>query len=545
MDLIGRVVDRWLGLAPAPVADIEVERGLRVPMPDGVELLADRYAPAGAGPMPVVLVRGPYGRGGFWGAMFGGVLARQGLQVLLQSVRGTFGSGGEFDAQRQEREDGLATAAWVRAQPWCDGRLGAAGLSYLGYTQWAVAPYLDPPMDAVCLAVTASEFNSHHYPGGSFNLYDSLSWTVLTGRQEDVSPLRGAFDPVQERRTRRAQAQLPLRDADAAALGHTSRFWRDVVTHGEPGDDFWASSDHSLAVPKLTAPATMTTGWYDLFLPWQLRDFRALRDAGRTARVTIGPWAHADPPALRTELRDQAQWLRAHLLGEPLPAYPAVRAYLQHAGQWLEFDRWPPPQTRPTPLYLHPDGGLDWQPAPDSGPDSFTYDPSDPTPSVGGPLLDGKNRQRDNRAVEARPDVLVYTGAPLEHDLDLVDEVSATVHVRTELPHADVYVRLCDVDTRGVSRNICDGILRLRPGRPPAAPDGAVQAAVEMWPTGYRLRRGHRLRVQVAAGAFPRFARNHGTGEPLADAVAMRPCRHEVYHDPAHPSCVVLPVLGR
>jgi putative CocE/NonD family hydrolase len=139
--------------------------------------------------------------------------------------------------------------------------------------------------------------------------------------------------------------------------------------------------------------------------------------------------------------------------------------------------------------------------------------------------------------------VLVYTTAPVDRDLDLMGDVEARIHVRTEVPHADVFVRLCDVDTRDVSRNITDGILRLRPGSPAPGPDGTVVAAVEMWPTGYRLRRGHRLRVQVSGGAFPRFARNHGTGEPIADAVAMRPCRHEVFHDPARPSHITLPVL--
>jgi predicted acyl esterase len=578
--IVDRIVDRALGLAPR-VPRVEVDRDLAVPMPDGVVLLADRYRPAGDAPLPVVVVRCPYGRRGFWGTVFGAAYARQGLQVVVQSVRGTFGSGGEFQALRQEKDDGLATAAWIRAQPWCDGRLAGAGLSYLGFTQWAVAPYLDPPFAAVCLGVTASEFNSQHYPGGSFSLYGALSWTALTGRQERVSSLRALLDPVQERRTVRAMAHLPLRDADTAAIGRRWRFWRDVVGHAEPGDDFWAAADHSPAVPDMAAPATMLTGWYDLFLPWQLRDFTTLRAAGRTARITVGPWAHSDPAALRAQVRDQVDWLRAHLLDGPPPAGPAVRAYLQHADTWLDFPRWPPAGTTPTALYLHPDGALGWQPPPGGaqaepvfggaehpqrlaggaraepvfggaehpqrlpggGPDGFTYDPADPTPSTGGPLISGRNRQRDNRAVEARPDVLCYTGEPLDRDLDLMGEVRARVYVRTEVAHADVFVRLCDVDTRGVSRNVSDGILRLRPGAPAAAPDGTVAADVEMWPTGYRLRRGHRIRVQVSGGAFPRFPRNHGTGEPIADAVAMRTCRHEVCHDPARPSHLVLPVL--
>jgi uncharacterized protein len=564
------LVDRLLGLTPR-VSRIQVERDLKVPMPDGVALLADWYRPAGAEPMPVVLIRCPYGRRGFWGAVFGAAFARQGLQVVLQSVRGTFGSGGEFLALRQEKEDGLATAAWLREQAWCDGRLAGAGLSYLGFTQWAAAPYADPPFSAVCLGITASEFNSNHYPGGSFGLLGALSWSVQTGLQERISTPRAALsllgDPVRQRRTNAGLTSLPLREADTVAIGRTvgrqrrrgtrrrgqaagngpvSRFWRDVVAHAEPGDDFWATADHSAAVARLTAPATMMTGWYDIFLPWQLRDFRALRAAGRTARITIGPWAHSDPPGLNAQVHDQVAWLRAHLLGDELPDRLPVRGYLQHADTWLEFPQWPPARATPTPLYLHPDGGLDWQPPPEGAPDTFTYDPADPTPTVGGPLLRGKTRQRDNRAVEARPDVLVYTSAPLPADLDLMGEVRATIHVRARPEHADVFVRLCDVDTRGVSRNICDGILRLRPGTANGAAqqgEQPVAAEVEMWPTGYRLRRGHRIRLQVSGGGFPRFQRNHGTGEPVADAVAMVPCRQEVYRDPAHPSHVVLPVL--
>lgn len=547
--VLGWVVDRALGLTPR-AARIRVDRNLAVPMPDGTVLLADRYRPTGAASggeeaMPVVLVRCPYGRRGFWGEVFGAVLARQGFQVVLQSVRGTFGSAGEFDAMRQERADGLDTAAWVRAQPWCDGQLAGAGLSYLGYTQWALGPYLDPPMQAACLGITASEFNSHHYPGGSFGLDDALSWAVLIGRQEHLSPVRALLaELVPDRRTRRAMAHLPLPEADTIAMGQTSRFWRDVVAHAQPGDDFWAGADHSAAVADLAAPATMLTGWHDLFLPWQLRDFRMLGDAGRAARITIGPWAHTDPSGLRAQVRDQVSWLRAHLEDGAAPGYPPVRAYLQRAGTWLEFAQWPPAHSRRRALYLHPGGCLGSGSPPDSAPDAFVYDPADPTPTVGGPILHGRAGPRDNRAIEARPDVLVYTSPPLPGDLDLMGDVSATVHVRPEVPDADVFVRLCDVDTSGRSRNICDGIVRLRPDAPPAAPDGTVAAVVDMWPTGYRLRRGHRVRVQVSGGAFPRFARNHGTGEPLADAVAMRSCRREVFHDPAHPSHVLLPVLS-
>ncbi|GAA3578423.1 CocE/NonD family hydrolase [Amycolatopsis ultiminotia] len=539
--IIDRVLDRVLGLpvtdGPAP----EVTKGLRIPMSDGVHLLADRYAPAGLRSGPVVLIRTPYGRTGPMAKLFGDTFARHGLQVVLQSTRGTFGSEGEFRPFHLEREDGIATAEWLREQPWCDGRLGTAGASYLGHTQWALGPYLDPPLAAMCLGVTASEFTTVFYPGGVLAADNMVSWSSLIGTQEE--PLAGLPNPLQTRRTRRAMAHLPLSGADVAAIGRPVQFLQDVTEHAEPDDDYWAMSDHSAEVAGLSVPVTMSTGWYDLFLRRQLRDFRILQDAGRAPRITIGPWAHSDPGGMRAMVQDQIGFLTAQFTGNRTGLHRSpVRIFLQQSGTWLDFDRWPPPATG-TPAHLRPVGGLGEAVSGDTAPTPFTYDPADPTPAVGGPLLTGKTKQRDNSEVEARDDVLVFTGEPLAADLDVIGEVAATVFVRTELGHADVYVRLCDVDSGGVSRNVTDGILRLRPDAPEVGADGVVRAEVELDPTAYRFRRGHRLRVQVAGGAFPRFARNHGTGDAVASAVAGKPNRFEVFHDEARPSRITLPVF--
>jgi putative CocE/NonD family hydrolase len=287
----------------------------------------------------------------------------------------------------------------------------------------------------------------------------------------------------------------------------------------------------------------MVTGWYDLFLPEQLRDFSTLRQAGRRTRITIGPWHHGELGCLRTIFSDSVSWLAAHLLDDTAQLNQSpVRLYLQGARRWLDFPDWPPPSA-PKKLHLHRSGGLGWAPPENAPPDTFTYDPSRPTPSIGGPLLGGKPKQRDNHAVESRPDVLVFTGEPLTRDLDVIGEVSATVHVRTGTPHADVFVRLCDVDRRGVSRNVCDGIIRLHPDALDPDEDGITAVELALYPTAYRFRQGHRLRVQVAGGGFPRFTRNPGTGEPLADATRSRSCRFEIFHDEIHPSHVLLPLF--
>jgi putative CocE/NonD family hydrolase len=327
---------------------------------------------------------------------------------------------------------------------------------------------------------------------------------------------------------------LPVGEADTAAIGRPESFLREVTAHAEPGDTFWQETDHSAAVPGTATPTTMVTGWWDLFLRGQLRDFTALQEAGRQVRITIGPWGH-DTKALRAMVADQVSWLNAHLHGDKAQLRRApVRLHLQKADRWLDFDEWPPPETKPTPLYFA--RNLVWDGPPDNDPVTFTYDPIDPTPTVGGPLLSpGKGGQRDNTRIEQRGDVAVLTSAPLDRDLDVIGPVSATIHVRTSTGQGDLFIRLCDVDRDGTSRNVTDGILRIRE-------EGVVRAEIEMHPTAYRFLRGHRLRVMLAGGAFPRFARNHGTGEPAGRAVASRRTRFEILRDENHPSAIHLPV---
>lgn len=202
---------------------------------------------------------------------------------------------------------------------------------------------------------------------------------------------------------------------------------------------------------------------------------------------------------------------------------------------WRDFSAWPPPGYTPQRFHLQPSGGLNTQRSDESEADQYRYDPADPTPSVGGVRLMGKGRV-ENTDLEARADVLTYTTSALTEDVEVIGEVSAEIWFRSDLPNADVFVRLCDVDKRGRSYNICEGLVSLTNA------DELTRADVTMYPTAYRFKRGHRIRVQVSSGAFPRFARNPGTGEPRTTAVALRAANQAVYHDPKHPSAILLPV---
>jgi putative CocE/NonD family hydrolase len=543
MTFTSRLVGRLMKLPPAETRNVGVKRNIGVPMRDGVNLLADHYVPVGLGRRPIILVRSPYGRAGFWGTLYGRPFAERGFQVLIQSCRGTFGSGGTFDPFRQEHDDGMDTIEWIKAQDWFTGDLLMMGPSYLGLVQWATAPYAGSELKAIAPQITASEFANPQHPGGSYTLEDTLGWAYMISTQEVRFAWLGMLTGQEARKLKPAFTHLPLREGDRIAIGKTVPFFQSFLEH-VPGDDWWAPADHSARVAEVTAPASFVTGWYDIFLPWQLRDYETLRAAGRNPYLLIGPWSHGAPPSFGPSLREALAWFRAHLGGDRSQLREApVRLYVMGAGEWRDFAEWPPRDIQHQRWHLQPGGGLADQLPAESEPDRYRYDPADPTPSVGGALLGADAGAKDNRALERRPDVLVYTSAPLERDLEVIGPVTAELYVRSSLEHTDFFVKLCDVAPDGKSINLTDGIRRLVPGSPATEPDGSRCVRVELWPTAARFRRGHRIRVLVASGAHPRFARNTGSGEPLATATTLRIADQTVYHDPAHPSYLILPTI--
>jgi putative CocE/NonD family hydrolase len=516
-------------------------------MRDGVILRTDHYAPA-VDSAPTVLVRTPYGRTGLHG-LAARIVSECGFHVVMSSCRGTSDSGGVFDPLRHERDDGLDTMDWLRQQPWFTGRLGTFGVSYVGYTQWAIADV--PEIEAMATVVTASQFRDPTYAGESFSLYTTLAWVSLLSSQGNtwlantVELLRG------QPRLREAFAHLPLNEADRLATGEEVAFFRRWLSLAgratDEVDDYWRDLDHQHRLSGTTARVLMIGGWHDILLPWQLRDYAALRAAGAQPHLTIGPWTHGSGGLFTGALRESIAWLRAHLYGEKhyLRQHP-VRVNVVGGGGWREYDDWPPPGISTVrPWYLHAGGRLSQHEPLPSTPDRFLYDPKDPTPSVGGPLLlTNVAGPRDNREIEARPDVLVYTTGILDTDVEIIGPVSATVWVRASRPYFDIFVRLCDVQGSGRSLNVCDGLVRVAPGRYPTGADGTSAVAVELWPTAHRFRAGHRIRLQVSGGAHPRYARHTGTDDPLATAINLWPVRVEVFHDPDRPSAVHLPVAA-
>jgi uncharacterized protein len=533
----GRALGRMLRL-PAPTTGYTVS-SVKIPMRDGVELVADHYEPTGdTEPVGTLLLRGPYGRGFPYSLLFGALHAARGYRVLIQSVRGTFGSGGVFQPMVHEAADGADTVAWLRQQPWFTGRFATIGISYLGFTQWALLQ--DPPPELAAAVITAGphDFSASAWGTGSFTVNDFLGWSHLVAHQEDPGRIRAGIRQLRAQKgVARAACEVPLGAAGRALLGNRAPWWESWLEPPDDGDPFWESLRFGDALEQVGVPVLLLSGWQDLFLPQTLQQYRRLRDRGVDVALTMGPWNHTQLlfGGLRTMATETQEWLDTHLGGRPTQARSGrVRFFVKGEG-WRELPDWPPTTTERA-LYLQPGGGLvETPPSPAvSSSASFRYDPADPTPTIGGRLLSPDGGYRDDTALAARRDVLSFTSDVLTDDLYVHGNPVAELAHSSDNPHVDVFVRISEVDPKGRSRNVSDGYRRLD-----GTPHGGNTVSLELDAIAHRFRAGSRIRVLVAGGSHPRYARNLGTGEATVTGSRLTPSTHEVHFGASR---VLLPV---
>jgi putative CocE/NonD family hydrolase len=432
--------------------------------------------------------------------------------------------------------------------------LATIGPSYLSYVQWALAADPPPELRAMVSQNGVSDPYSFAWPGGTFALENVLVATaaMLSFERGMIALIRSGLRV--QRRLRRVARQLPLIDAYPGALGGRVSHLDEWLRNPGQTDPYWSSLEIGADRPVPSVPASLLTGWWDVCLDEVLERYRQLRANGTPARLVIGPWTHASgfSQGLSVVLGEALSWLRAYTADGQAPT-PApnenlpVRVHVGGAGEWRDLADWPPPGLVRQPWYLAAGGSLSAEPtepqdAAQPGVSSFRYDPADPTPSAGGQLLTSRAGAVDNRALEARPDVLVFTSAPLTGNLEVIGPVSVRVRVHASGPHFDLFARLCDVDPRGRSRNVCDGIIRCDAASDAAGPGTAV--TVPMSATAYQFGAGHRLRLQVSGGAHPRFARNTGSGEPPATTTRLAAVDVQIVHEVGDPAALSLPVVA-
>jgi uncharacterized protein len=549
-DLITAAMSRALLLGPAR-NKIHVDRGLRVPMRDGTILLADHYVPMVALARPTVLIRCPYGRGPQF-ALGAWALAERGYHVLLQSCRGTFGSGGRFTPAFDEAADGQDTVAWLRDRPWFNGRLALTGQSYMAFAAWAIAA--DPPQEltAMALHISPHDLADAGFGHGPFELYNLLSWSDLVASQERFGGVRMVWRTLTaERRLALAMSRLPI-SATGAELAQAGAPWyHDWLSHPDRSDPFWDSFSAAAALDRVTAPTLLVTGFHDFFVEQTVSQYQALRRRGVPAALTIGPWAHMSLD-LGVALRETIAWFDAYADGNDrngavAPPRPSpVRVRTSGLDRWRDLPDWPPEDTCPLPLYLQPDGGLAAEAERDANAPAstaFRYDPADPTPSVGGRLMSVRHAgSRDNSVIEARADVLTFSTEPLAEPVEVAGVPVIELYLSSDNPHCDVFVRVCDVTERSRSRNVTDQIVRCTPAN--VTPGQVRRLRVTLTDVSHVFAAGHRIRLQVAGGAHPRFARNLGIDGDLVHSSQTAPANHQIQHSTRYPSAIVLPVLA-
>ncbi len=535
-------------------------------MRDGVTLSANLFRPAGNGPCPAILFRTPYGKQDEnWSG--GTNLAAKGYVVVVQDCRGRGKSGGVWEPFRHEAQDGFDTQEWVGRQPWCNGRIGTSGGSYVGWTQWASAPNASRYLRAMVPMVPFG--NTYHdvaFQDGALMLGLLMGWGEAVG---------GVF--LESNKQHQAYGHLPLRTF-GDQFTPTIPYLNEWVRHPTP-DAYWEERGLNHHYRNVTVPILNIGGWYDIFSKATLDLATGVRTQSRSrfARtnqfVIIGPWGHNvavrktgaldfGPDAELKVYSRQWDWYE-HWLKDRKPEihqWPPYYLFVMGENQWRGEQEWPLQRTRFTPFYLHSaghansvngDGALvATLPASDPA-DEFTYDGDDPVPTIGGNNLVGASAGPvDQAEVEQRNDVLVYTTPPLQTDLEVTGPVKLILWAASSAPDTDFTGKLVDVHPDGKAYNLCEGIVRARYRRgltrpAPLRPGRVERYEVDLWVTSNLFKKGHRVRLQVSSSNYPRFDRNPNSGLPFGTDTNLLTARQTVFHDRRHPSHLLLPVIPR
>jgi putative CocE/NonD family hydrolase len=580
-----------------PIREVTVQTDVPAVMRDGTTLMANVYGPADGGPYPVLLARMPYGKDLPFNSTYLDPLkvTRRGYIVAIQDVRGRYASEGKFTPFVNEFEDGYDSVEWAASLPGSSGAVGMIGLSYLGKAQWHAAVMQPPSLKSMAPGQTwGNHLNGAQMRGGARELGLIQYWAQAAlalgilfrryrGEPEQIgqklAELVGSIDALLAGGGYDTLPLTQLPDPD----GLTS-FVRGGFVRGAD-DEGWDYLNIDGRYDRVQVPTFHIGGWYDCFIGETLRQYAAMKEragatGGRSPRLLVGPWTHGDFESTfgdvdfglgssgalldyRGDLTDaHLRWFDATLKGEEgkLEERPPVEIFVMGENRWRVYTEWPVPGAREERWHLHGDGRLSREAPGQSVPDLYDYDPEDPVPTVGGAILMAPIHRpgaRDQREVEARPDVLLYTSEVLREEYTALGPVHATLFAATSASDTDFVVRLVDVYPDGRTIVVTDGVIRAshREGFPapgvirsagpkPVEPGRVYEYRLDLWATGITFRAGHHIRVQVASSSFPRWDRNPNTGEG-PDSARTEVARQRIFHDPEHPSHLTLTVVDR
>ncbi len=575
------------------------ERNVMVSMRDGVRLATDVYRPAESGRFPVLVTRGPYGKDTYADNQEHSIwyFPQRGYVVVSQDCRARFESEGDYyDPLFQESQDGYDTVEWAARQPWSNGRVATTGQSYLGATQYtlATANPLPPHLRTMAPISASSDFHQSwvYHTGGAMEWGWTVPYAIHKGR--NTLERAGRLDLLAQMDEYVLEADnfaRPLRDSWYRHL--PMRDWIDRLKETAPylseyfdqekDGPYWWRINLLRQVKNINLPMFHVSSWYDIFMEGALNSYQAMRESAPTQearsgqKLLVGPWAHLRPytvptsgetgdidfgPDARIELHEHLlrwydYWLKDIQTG--IMDEPPVSIFVMGENRWRAEHEWPLARTHYTRYYFHGEspantrhgaGVLSTTPPGDEPPDSYVYDPDDPVPTMRGCTLIIPQGVEDQRSVEDRKDVLVYTSEPLERDLELTGPISVHLFASTTAADTDFTAKLVDVRPDGYAHNLQDGIIRGRYRTSAAEPSFLEQGRVyefeiDLWSTSHLVKAGHQLRVEVSSSNFPRFDRNPNTGAPIGQDSRLESARQTVHHSSGYPSHIILPVIPR
>ncbi len=550
-------------------------------MRDGVELSADVYRPRCGTTFPAIVTRTPYESGRDVFIELGVWWSQRGYAFVVQDCRGRFESGGVFHAYFPDIDDGVDTISWVADQPWCNGKIGSWGRSYGGLTQWLSAPQ---QKHLTCMAphvICDDFFGDCHYVGGAFQLLLSLGAAAIweTNLATVIGSQAGRLF-----QNRKFWSHLPLIELDELAIGRRIPYWREWLEH-PTYDEYWRKCDTVGRHAEIELPVFQQCGWFDPYTGSGFRNFKAMTGDSRAAtrqRILVGPWSHEvpdsaqmgdldfGPESLLDVREEELRWFDWQLKGAPggMADEPPIRIFVSGINQWRFASEWPIPDTNFDPYYLHSrgragsqvdDGRLNREPPGNEPPDRFVYDPQEPVPTKGGNLSVRLMTQHaeepleggpvDQRSIEGRRDVLVYTSPPLSEQLVVIGPAHVVLYAESSARDTDFTARVTDLFPDGRSVVLTEGILRARYRHSFSktellAPNVVEQFCLRLCPLSHVFLPGHCVRLDISSSNFPRFSRNLNTGECVATGTQMQTATQTVLHNADCASHLVLPIIN-
>jgi putative CocE/NonD family hydrolase len=572
--------------APAPGAyseekhAVKILRGQKVPTRDGVELVVDLHLPDTPEPVPAILTQTPYDRGGAAWTRRTPFFVKRGYAYVISDVRGRFDSGGDWDPfSPKHKTDGYDLVEWIAKQPWCSGKVGTLGLSYMGWTQWWTATQAPPSLKVIVPEVAPPDhFHNMPYQHG-VGVAWAVDWaSMMAGRRFQPigpGPRMGFFKHRDE-----DMRVTPLLALNGRRGSPKTDWYETWVRDNLSTSPYWRGIAYQTSYDKITVPSLNVTGWFDADYPGAPMNYLGMRKAGRRSALVIGPWSHIfnrNRALLGVDYGADAlidwdgyvcRWFDHYLKGveNGVASDPPVHVFVMGRNRWYAEKDWPVPGAVPTAFYLRGGGkanslkgdGLLSREAPGAeAADEYVYDPEKPTPSaISGDDIHGPD---DVRGPAERDDVLVYQTPPLEEELEVTGPIQAKLFASTSARDTDWMVRLVDVAPDGRASLLCDGVLRARCRDPQAVgaftserlseiePGRVYEYTIEFWRgTANVFLKGHRVRVEVSSAYFPFYLRNLNSG---ADNVGLETrsaaARQKVFHDATYPSRVLLPLMKR